>query len=61
MKIPEEELYEEDFEDGSGMEEDFIEGIEDELAGLDMNGSSFEEADFGDEDFEEDDLRRGRL
>ena len=49
----EEELYEEDFEDGSETEEDFIEGIEEELSGIDMSGSSFEEADFGDEDFEE--------
>ena len=52
----EEELYEEDFEDGSETEEDFIEGIEEELSGLDMSGSSFEEADFGDEDFEEADF-----
>ena len=52
----EEELYEEDFEDGSETEEDFIEGIEDELSGIDMSGSSFEEADFGDEDFEEADF-----
>ena len=52
----EEELYEEDFEDGSETEEDFIEGIEEELNGIDMSGSSFEEADFGDEDFEEADF-----
>ena len=52
----EEELYEEDFEDGSETEEDFIEGIEEELSGIDMNGSSFEEEDFEDEDFEEADL-----
>ena len=52
----EEELYEEDFEDGSETEEDFIEGIEEELSGIDMSGSSFEEADFGDEDFEEEDF-----
>ena len=52
----EEELYEEDFEDGSETEEDFIEGIEEELSGIDMSGSSFEEADFGDEDFEEADF-----
>ena len=44
----EEELYEEDFEDGSETEE--------ELSGIDMSGSSFEEADFGDEDFEEADF-----
>ena len=52
----EEELYEEDFEDGSETEEDFIEGIEEELSGIDMSGSSFEEVDFGDEDFEEADF-----
>ena len=52
----EEELYEEDFEDGSETEEDFIEGIEEDLSGIDMSGSSFEEADFGDEDFEEADF-----
>ena len=52
----EEELYEEEFEDGSETEEDFIEGIEEELSGIDMSGSSFEEADFGDEDFEEADF-----
>ena len=52
----EEELYEEDFEDGSETEEDFIEGIEEELSGIDMSGSSFEEDDFGDEDFEEADF-----
>ena len=52
----EEELYEEDFEDGSETEEDFIEGIEEELTGIDMNGSSFEEEDFEDEDFEEADF-----
>ena len=52
----EEELYEEDFEDGSETEEDFIEGIEEELSGIDMSGSSFGEADFGDEDFEEADF-----
>ena len=52
----EEELYEEDFEDGSETEEDFIEGIEEELSGIDMSGSSFEEADFGDEDFEKADF-----
>ena len=52
----EEELYEEDFEDGSETEEDFIEEIEEELSGIDMSGSSFEEADFGDEDFEEADF-----
>ena len=52
----EEELYEEDFEDGSETEEDFIEGIEEELSGIDMSGSSFEEADFEDEDFEEADF-----
>ena len=52
----EEELYEEDFEDGSETEEDFIEGIEEELSGIDMSGSSFEEADFGDEDFDEADF-----
>jgi len=52
----EEELYEEDFEDGSEIEEDFIEGIEEELTGIDMNGSSFEEEDFEDEDFEEADF-----
>ena len=52
----EDEIYEEEFEDGPGMDEDFIEGIEDELAGLDMNGSSFEEGDFDEGDFEEEDL-----
>ena len=52
----EDEIYEEELEDGPGMEEDFIEGIEDELAGLDMNGSSFEEGDFDEADFEEEDL-----
>ena len=62
----EEELYEEDFEDGSETEEDFIEGIEEELSGIDMSGSSFEEAvfvvvvfvdaDFDDEDFDDDDF-----
>ena len=52
----EDEIYEEEFEDGPGMDEDFIEGIEDELAGLDMNGSSFEEGDFDEADFEEEDL-----
>ena len=52
----EDEIYEEEFEDSPGMDEDFIEGIEDELAGLDMNGSSFEEGDFDEADFEEEDL-----
>ena len=52
----EDEIYEEEFEDGPGMDEDFIEGIEDELVGLDMNGSSFEEGDFDEADFEEEDL-----
>ena len=52
----EDEIYEEEFEDGPGMDEDFIEGIGDELAGLDMNGSSFEEGDFDEADFEEEDL-----
>ena len=52
----EDEIYEEEFEDGLGMDEDFIEGIEDELDGLDMNGSSFEEGDFDEADFEEEDL-----
>ena len=52
----EEELYEEDFEDGSETEEDFIEGIEEELSGIDMSGSSFEEADFEEEDFENEDF-----
>ena len=52
----EDEIYEEELEDGPGMGEDFIEGIEDELAGLDMNGSSFEEGDFDEADFEEEDL-----
>ena len=52
----EDEIYEEEFEDGPGMDEDFIEGIEDELDGLDMNGSSFEEDDFDEGDFEEEDL-----
>ena len=55
----EDEIYEEEFEDGPGMDEDFIEGIEDELAGLDMNGSSFEEGDFDEADFEEEDLDEG--
>ena len=52
----EDEIYEEELEDGPGMDEDFIEGIEDELAGLDMNGSSFEEGDFDEGDFEEEDF-----
>ena len=52
----EDEIYEEELEDSPGMDEDFIEGIEDELAGLDMNGSSFEEGDFDEGDFEEEDL-----
>ena len=52
----EDEIYEEALEDGPGMDEDFIEGIEDELDGLDMNGSSFEEGDFDEADFEEEDL-----
>ena len=52
----EEEIYEEDFEDGPETEEDFIEGIEEELTGIDMSGSSFEEADFEEEDFEEEDF-----
>ena len=52
----EDEIYEEELEDGPGMDEDFIEGIEDELDGLDMNGSSFEEDDFDEADFEEEDL-----
>ncbi|CUN89019.1 CbbX protein [Dorea longicatena] len=52
----EDEIYEKELEDGPGMDEDFIEGIEDELAGLDMNGSSFEEGDFDEADFEEEDL-----
>ena len=52
----EDEIYEEELEDGPGMDEDFIEGIEDELVGLDMNGSSFEEGDFDEADFEEEDL-----
>ena len=52
----EDEIYEEEFEDGPGMDEDFIEGIEDELDGLDMNGSSFEEGDFDEDDFEKEDL-----
>ena len=52
----EDEIYEEELEDGPGMDEDFIEGIEDELAGLDMNGSSFEEGDFDEGDFEEENL-----
>ena len=52
----EDEIYEEELKDGPGMDEDFIEGIEDELAGLDMNGSSFEEGDFDEADFEEEDL-----
>ena len=52
----EDEIYEEEFENGLGMDEDFIEGIEDELDGLDMNGSSFEEGDFDEGDFEEEDL-----
>ena len=46
----------EDSEDDPGMDEDFIEGIEDELDGLDMNGSSFEEGAFDEGDFEEEDL-----
>ena len=53
----EDEIYEEELEDGPGMDEDFIEGIEDELDGLDMNGSSFEEGDFDEADFEEEDLK----
>ena len=52
----EDEIYEEELEDGPGMDEDFIEGIEDELAGLDMNGSSFEEGDFEEEDLEGEDF-----
>ena len=52
----EDEIYEEELEDGPGMDEDFIEGIEDELAGLDMNGSSFEGEDFDEGDFEEEDF-----
>ena len=52
----EDEIYEEELEDGPGMDEDFIEGIEDELAGLDMNGSSFEEGDFDVAVFEDEDL-----
>ena len=52
----EDEIYEEELEDSPGMDEDFIEGIEDELDGLDMNGSSFEEGDFDEADFEEEDL-----
>ena len=52
----EDEIYEEELEDGPGMDEDFIEGIEDELDGLDMNGSSFEEGDFDEADFEEENL-----
>ena len=52
----EDEIYEEELEDGPGMDEDFIEGIEDELAGLDMNGSSFEEGDLEGEDFDEGDF-----
>ena len=52
----EDEIYEEELEDGPGMDEDFIEVIEDELDGLDMNGSSFEEGDFDEADFEEEDL-----
>ena len=52
----EDEIYEEELEDGPGMDEDFIEGIEDELDGLDMNGSSFEEGDFDEGDFKEEDL-----
>ena len=52
----EDEIYEEELEDGPGMDEDFIEGIEDELDGLDMNGSSFEEGYFDEADFEEEDL-----
>ena len=55
----EDEIYEEELEDGPGMDEDFIEGIEDELDGLDMNGSSFEEGDFDEGDFEEEDLDEG--
>ena len=57
----EDEIYEEELEDGPGMDEDFIEGIEDELAGLDMNGSSFEEGDFDEADFEEEDLDEADL
>ena len=57
----EDEIYEEELEDGPGMDEDFIEGIEDELAGLDMNGSSFEEGDFDEVDFEEEDLDEEEL
>ena len=57
----EDEIYEEELEDGPGMDEDFIEGIEDELAGLDMNGSSFEEGDFDEADFEEEDLDEEEL
>ena len=52
----EDEIYEEELEDGPGMDEDFIEGIEDELDGLDMNGICFEEVDFDEADFEEQDL-----
>ena len=52
----EDEIYEEELEDGPGMDEDFIEGIEDELDGLDMNGSSFEEGDFEEEDLDEEEL-----
>ena len=52
----EDEIYEEELEDGPGMDEDFIEGIEDELDGLDMNGSSFEEGAFDEGDFEEEDF-----
>ena len=55
----EDEIYEEELEDGPGMDEDFIEGIEDELAGLDMNGSSFEEGDFEEEDLEGEDFDEG--
>ncbi len=51
-----EEIYEEDFEDGPEMEEDFIDGIEEELSGMDMSGSSFEEADFEEADFEDEDF-----
>ena len=57
----EDEIYEEELEDGPGMDEDFIEGIEDELDGLDMNGSSFEEGDFDEADFEEEDLDEEEL
>ena len=52
----EEAIYEEEFEDGPEMEEDFIEGIEEELSGMDMSGTNFEEGDFEGEDFEEADF-----